>query len=136
MKEYLFKNGSWRGEIITHKKSGEKFPALISISTLKDASGKITGTVAVIRDVSEERKQDKKIAYMADLVDKVNDAIISVDAGYNIVSWNKGAENIYGFKYEEVAGKTIFTLWLRSHLYERKKEILNILQQTVIGRAR
>ncbi|MCW3114595.1 MAG: hypothetical protein JWR18_2991 [Segetibacter sp.] len=127
--ECLFKNGSWRGEIITHRKNGEKFPALISISTLKDASGKITGTVAVIRDISEERRQGKKIAYMASLVDKVNDGIISVNANYNIVSWNKGAENIYGFTYEEVTGKTIFTLWLRSNLYQRKSEILNILQQ-------
>jgi len=45
------KKHTWRGEIITHKKSGKKLPALISISTLKDTLGNVTGTVAVIRDV-------------------------------------------------------------------------------------
>jgi PAS domain S-box-containing protein len=75
-------------------------------------------------------KAQEELKFYSTLFNNISDAIISVDASYNIISWNKGAENMYGFKYEEVAGKTIFTLWLRSHQYQRKKEVLDILQQT------
>lgn len=43
--------------------------------------------------------------YLANLVDKSNDGIVSFDESFVILSWNKGAEKIYGYTLEEVRGK-------------------------------
>lgn len=44
------------------------------------------------------------------LVDSATDAIISADGKGTILSWNKGAEVIFGYKPKEILGKTVETL--------------------------
>src|SRR5215469_1782218 len=64
------------------------------------AKAKSRSTVAVI---------DKELSLQA-LVDASDDAIIGKTLDGTIVSWNKGAEKIYGYKPEEILGKSISTL--------------------------
>jgi PAS domain S-box-containing protein len=61
----------------------------------------------ISRDTTERKKAEEKIEYQAKLVDNVSDAILSLDMEFNILSWNKAAEKIYGWTAEEVIGKTI-----------------------------
>ncbi|MFY7839108.1 MAG: PAS domain-containing sensor histidine kinase [Lacibacter sp.] len=44
---------------------------------------------------------------MANVVQQTSDGILSTDPYLNIQSWNKGAEEMYGFKREEVIGKPL-----------------------------
>jgi len=46
-----------------------------------------------------------KVRFMSALLQEVNDAVITFDKDMMIMSWNKGAERIYGWKAEEVIGK-------------------------------
>ena len=59
--DILFKKGAWKGEILTLRKNGERFPAYISISTINDAAGDVTGTIAVVRDMSLQKKLEEEI---------------------------------------------------------------------------
>ncbi len=43
--------------------------------------------------------------YLKSLIDDSADAIITSDTSGNVTSWNKGAENIYGFSEDEVIGR-------------------------------
>lgn len=45
--------------------------------------------------------------HLAAIVDSVADAIISKSLDGEILSWNKGAEKIYGYSKSEVLGKHI-----------------------------
>ena len=54
---------------------------------------------------SEEIITEKN--YLAALVEQTSDAILSTDPYLNIMSWNKGAEDIYGYKKEDVIGKPL-----------------------------
>jgi PAS domain S-box-containing protein len=57
-----------------------------------------------------EQKQEEIIIeknYLANLVEQTSDAILSTDPELNIMSWNKGAEEIYGYKREDVIGKPL-----------------------------
>lgn len=58
------------------------------------------------RDLNQEELVAEK-KYLADLVEQASDAILSTDVLLNIISWNKGAEEIYGFKKEEIIGKPL-----------------------------
>jgi len=50
-------------------------------------------------------KAEERIHFMDALLEGVNDAIITFDKDMMIQSWNHGAEQIYGWKAEEVVGK-------------------------------
>jgi PAS domain S-box-containing protein len=44
------------------------------------------------------------------IVNSTDDAIVSVDLAGNITSWNAGAERMFGYRFDEAAGRPI-TLW-------------------------
>ncbi|MBN1191517.1 MAG: PAS domain S-box protein [Dehalococcoidales bacterium] len=61
----------------------------------------------VIRDITERKRVEEQIKYQAMLIDHVSDAIISTDLESKIVSWNHGAEKIFGWRQDEVTGKNL-----------------------------
>ncbi len=46
---------AWRGEIVARRKDGSEFPALVDATQIRDDDGASQGTVAIIRDMSEEK---------------------------------------------------------------------------------
>ncbi len=60
---------------------------------------------------------------LANIVESSDDAIVGVTLDGIILSWNKGAENIYGYRAREVVGKTASIL-LPS---DRPEDVSNIL---------
>ena len=55
-----------------------------------------------IKDITERKHSEHRINYLAELINQSNDAIISIDNEFKIVSWNKGAERLYGYEEKEV----------------------------------
>ena len=79
---------------------------------------------ATIQKVRRER--DEK--YLRALVEASDDAIIGKSIDGTIISWNKGAENIYGYKAEEILGQPISVLMPSDHPNEFP-EIMTRLQR-------
>lgn len=61
----LSSQDKWRGEIWNKRKSGEVFPQWSTISVLRDQQGKITNYVAVFLDITERKKEEERIQYLA-----------------------------------------------------------------------
>lgn len=55
----------------------------------------------------ERREAEQKLAYLAAIVESSDDAIIGKTLEGEILSWNSGAESIYGYSAQEVLGKSI-----------------------------
>lgn len=64
--------------------------------------------LVTLRNIEERTKFLQQIQAQAILVKTVSEAIISTNADFSIRSWNPAAENIYGFKGEEVIKKDFF----------------------------
>jgi PAS domain S-box-containing protein len=79
-----------------------------------------------------EQKQEEIILeknYLANLVGQTSDAILSTDPFLNIMSWNKGAEDIYGYKKEEAMGKPLRSLLKSSLEPEESKKLMEDLNR-------
>lgn len=74
---------------------------------VKDKKGLLLETIGSWVDVTVNKKIEEKVKYQAKLVEAISDAIISTDLKFNIITWNKAAESIYGWKAEEVKRKNI-----------------------------
>ncbi len=61
-------------------------------------------------DITDRKKTDKENAILASIVAHSEDAIIGKSLGGNILSWNSGAERIYGYSADEMIGQHISVL--------------------------
>jgi diguanylate cyclase (GGDEF)-like protein/PAS domain S-box-containing protein len=57
--------GSWHGEIWERRKNGEVYPKWASISTMKDARGRITHYFSIFCDITERKRNEERINYLA-----------------------------------------------------------------------
>jgi len=85
-------------------KNGERVLTDVSFKPFFSA-GKLKGYRAVCRDITKNKKAEERNRYLANIVENVVDAVISLDKDGRIISWNKGAEKTFGFKAKDVIGK-------------------------------
>ncbi len=106
----MTEGGSCRVITEAHRKDGTPFWHELTISPIRDAHGKLTHFLRVSDDVTERYESDQERARLAAVVNASADAITSSSADGTIMSWNPGAERLYGYRAEEVLGKSISTL--------------------------
>jgi diguanylate cyclase (GGDEF)-like protein/PAS domain S-box-containing protein len=84
---------------------------------------------ATARDVTERKRAEERVAYLAAVVESTHDAIIGMTPDGTMNSWNPGAERLYGYSADEVKGKPVSILvapW-------RENEVPDILRRVRLG---
>ena len=114
-------------EVIGQHKSGGKIPIEVGLSYYDSEEGSMA--VAFITDATERHRTLESLAYSAALIQSSHDAIIGKTIDGTIVSWNPGAEYIYGYTKEEVVGKSISILVPEGQF----DEVPNILNRIKAG---
>ncbi len=64
----------------------------------------------IVQDITERKRTEEKIQTLANAVESSNDAIITLSLENIITSWNKAAEQVYGYSAEEILGKDVSIL--------------------------
>ena len=99
-------------ELILRRKEGDEFPASISFGFYDTEKG--IALICLIRDITKHKKTEETLheseMKFRSVVQSAVDAIILADSDGNIISWNKGAKEIFGFNEEEVLGKPLTIL--------------------------
>ena len=85
--------------------AGRSFAA--HLEPLRDAEGKISGIIAVALDVTEEKRAQETTAMLAAIVESSQDAIMGTSLDGIFTSWNRGAEQLYGYTAEEALGRHV-----------------------------
>jgi diguanylate cyclase (GGDEF)-like protein/PAS domain S-box-containing protein len=55
------KEGVWRGETLARRRSGELFPAHLTLAAIPDATGSIVGLIGVSRDISDVKRVERLV---------------------------------------------------------------------------
>lgn len=92
-------------ELTLVRKDGSLMPLLLNSSAIYDEEGNFVSSRSNSFDLTERKKSNEKLAYLYTLLNESSDSIIGFDKYFNITSWNKGAELIFGFTKEEAIGK-------------------------------
>lgn len=83
----------------------------------------------IFNDLKQREKNEKRISYLADIVEQAGEAIISVDEHFIIQSWNNGATEVYGYSKDEAIGKNYHTLLQANSSQDDKQRILDFLKR-------
>lgn len=77
--------------------------------------GEFIGLAGSCVDITDRKKVEEASYFLASIVESSEDGIIGKTLDGAIVSWNAGAERIYGYSSDEVKGKPISILSAAEH---------------------
>ena len=97
-------------ELTYIRKDGSRFPAIVSVTALRDADSKIIGYLLIGTDNSARKQVEEQLRWTEEsfrlMVESVTDcAIVMLDPEGRVVSWNGGAQRIKGYSAEESVGQ-------------------------------
>ena len=125
----------------THRRSdGEHIFAVVKFPIF-DLSDEVVAIGGVDLDITERKRAEDQLRESEErfraVSQSASDAIISVDERGLIVSWNRGAEQIFGYTAEQVMGKSLKML-MPEEYHERHAAVVERLnsgdEPRVIGR--
>ncbi len=99
-------------------KDGRRIPVSVTLSRLDKQGMNDLGVSAIVRDITERRREEDRRRLLSSITEQSFDAILSTDRDGRITSWNRGAERIFGYKVEEIVGRP----WLDLAPADREEE--------------
>jgi PAS domain S-box-containing protein len=100
----------WNGALTNRRKDGSLYSEEMRIAPIRDQNGVTTGYIAIKHDVTEQRAAQEAQARLAAIVEGSQDAIVAYSPAGVILSWNRGAEEIFGYTADEAVGRPMAML--------------------------
>ena len=107
--EAISRRRRFEAEFRFRRRDGE-YRWMRSVGMPRIEGGEFKGYVGSSFDLHERKLAETVMAQMAAIVESSDDAIISKDLNGIIVSWNEGAERLFGYAAEDVIGKPVTIL--------------------------
>lgn len=120
-------------DLVGRHKDGSAFPVDISLRPI--LIGHTLHVMGAVRNLTAQRLAESERDHIADrlhqqdqLISMAHDAILVSDPEGRILSWNEGAEHLYGWAAQEATGKVKYTL-LQTRFPISREEIEHTLQE-------
>ena len=99
-------------------KDGARTPIDDTAAPIRNPDSTIAGVVIVFRDVTAQRADDLTRAHLAAVVQYSGDAILTKNLDGIIQTWNAAAERLFGYRPQEIVGRSVTTLIPPDRLHE------------------
>jgi PAS domain S-box-containing protein len=113
-------------EVIIGKPNGDRRHVIPTPKIVKNGRGQIVGAINCLFDITEHKIAEAAALRLAAVVQSSHDAIVAKDLNGIITDWNNSAERIFGYKSEEVLGKSILILIPPNRQCEEQKILRRI----------
>jgi PAS domain S-box-containing protein len=107
----LLRGEAWSGEFhLPHTEAGRGVTVDLRAFGIFGDYGQLLGIAGVGRDITARRQAEEIRQRLAAIVEYSHDAIISESLDGQIITWNRGAEAMFGYSAEEAIGQSITML--------------------------
>jgi len=120
-------------EIVIERPDQSRITVLAHASPLRDVGGQVTGAINILVDISDRKRAENAQRLLTAIIESSEDAIYSRSVEGTILSWNAGAERLYGYKAEEIIGSTIERLIPPEHLAEEQAAMQRVVRGERVG---
>ena len=110
-------------------KDGKILNVSVTLSPIKNKEGKIIGISKIVRNITERKQSEQERIKLALIVESSEDAILGMNLDGIIDSWNSGAVKMFGYKENEIIGKSVQLIYPS----ERTEELPSIIQKLRSG---
>ena len=128
IREEFVRNGQWGGELRHTCANGSTIIVSTRWVAERDRSGKIVSILESNRDMTEVKLAQETQNRLAAIVESSDDAIVSKNLDGTITSWNRAAEQMFGYAAREAIGQHITLIVPPDRLVE-ETDILARLQR-------
>ncbi|RYZ08451.1 MAG: sensor domain-containing diguanylate cyclase [Myxococcales bacterium] len=88
------------------KKDGSLVWVLLTVSVVRRPGGEPRFFMVQIQDISRRKAAEADQRWLAALVESMDDALVGLDPLGRVLSWNPGAERLYGYSAQEMVGQS------------------------------
>ena len=117
-------------EMYRVRKNGKQFPAHTTITAIKDPSGKATGFVEIVRDITLRRSLEKELRetkeFLENIMESSVDGILTTDLKGKMTYQNRAMEEMVGSSRAEVLGTHISRFYVRG--IQQARDIMALLR--------
>jgi PAS domain S-box-containing protein len=100
----------------------------VHVTPVVDAEGKPERLLAISRDITARRQDVEQMRQLAAAIESSDDAILTMTLEAIVTSWNRGAEQLYGYTPGEIIGKSV-TILIPKDRKDEEPEILERLKR-------
>ena len=124
-----------QGETIEHfetmrsRKDGRQINMSLTISPIRNATGKIVGSSTIGQDITRRVRDTDLIQRQAIILSQIRESVITTDMEGRITSWNKGAARMFSYTEEEVLGKHISLIYPVQQSSFLEREVIGPLKE-------
>lgn len=119
-------------ETIRRHKDGRLVEVSLSLSPVRDATGRIVAAAKIARDVTEHHSQQRALrdseARTRAVIEAAADGIVVIDKEGHIESANPATERLFGYRADELLGRNIRTLMPEPYHSEHDRYLAEYLR--------
>jgi PAS domain S-box-containing protein len=112
------------------RKNGERFPASSSLTAITDSSGRVTGFVEIVRDITFRKGLEKELRetkeFLENIMESSVDGIVTTDLKGKITYLNRAMAEMLAYQKAELWGNHVSMIYVRG--IQEARTIMSLLE--------